>query len=34
MCQDENKNKPVDESFHWYWIKPVTNEPGLITAIH
>ena len=24
MCQDENE----DEGFRWFWIKPVTNEPG------
>ena len=28
MCQDENKNKPEDENFRSFWIKPVTNEPG------
>ena len=28
MCQDENENQPEDESFHSFWIKPVTNEPG------
>ena len=27
VCQD--KNEPKDESFRSFWIKPVTNEPGL-----
>ena len=27
VCQDENERK--DESFRSFWIKPVTNEPGL-----
>ena len=26
MCQDENERE--DESFHSFWITPVTNEPG------
>ena len=34
MCQDESDNKPKDESFRLFWIKPVTNEPGLSTVIH
>ena len=34
MCQDENENKPKDKSFRSFWIKPVTNEPGLSTTIH
>ena len=29
VCQDENENEPEDESFCSFWIKPVTNEPGL-----
>ena len=29
VCQDENENEPEDESFRSFWIKPVTNEPGL-----
>ena len=29
MCQDEKENEPKDESFRSFWIKPVTNEPGL-----
>ena len=28
ICQDENE--PEDETFRSFWIKPVTNEQGLI----
>ena len=28
MCRDENENKPEDERFRLFWIKPLTNEPG------
>ena len=31
VCLDENENEPKDESFRSFWIKPVTNEPGLST---
>ena len=31
MCQDEYENEPEDDSFCSFWIKPVTNEPGLST---
>ena len=34
MCQDENKNEPEDKSLRSFWIKPVTNKPGLSTMIH
>ena len=35
VCQDKNENERKDESFFSFWIKPVTNEPGLkSTMIH
>ena len=31
MCQDNPEDEPQDKCFHLFWIKPVTNEPGLST---
>ena len=33
MCQDKNENKPEDESFCWFWIRPVMNKPCLSAMI-